>query len=51
MQILAEVFNLTNEPFVTENDLLNGQGAVIGTFPSRHETYGRTFNLTIRKNF
>ena len=51
VQILAEVFNLTNEPFVTENDLLNGQGAVIGTFPSRHETYGRTFNLTIRKNF
>lgn len=51
VQILAEVFNLTNEPFVTENDLLNGQGAVIGTFPSRHEDYGRTFNLTIRKNF
>ena len=52
VQILAEVFNLTNEPFVTENQLLNAAGtAVVGTFPSRHETYGRTFNLTIRKNF
>lgn len=51
VQILAEVFNLTNEPFVTENDLFNAQGAVVGTFPSRHELYGRTFNFTIRKNF
>jgi len=49
--ILFEVFNLTNEPFVTENDLLDGTGNVIGTFPSRHEIYGRTFNFTIRKNF
>lgn len=52
VQILAEVFNLTNEPFVTENNLFNAAGtAVIGTFPSRHETYGRTFNLTVRKSF
>ncbi len=52
VQILAEVFNLTNEPFVTENDLFNAAGTeVIGTFPSRHETYGRTFNVTIRKTF
>ncbi len=52
VQILAEVFNLTNEPFVTQNDLFNAAGtAVVGTFPSRHETYGRTFNVTIRKNF
>jgi iron complex outermembrane receptor protein len=52
VQILAEVFNLTNEPFVTENTLLNAAGtAPVGTFPSRHETYGRTFNLTIRKSF
>lgn len=51
VQILAEVFNLTNEPFVTENDLFNAQGARVGTFASRHETYGRTFNFTIRKNF
>jgi iron complex outermembrane receptor protein len=47
---LAEVFNLTNEPFVTQNDLLAG-GQVVGTFPSRHELYGRTFNFTIRKSF
>ncbi|MCX9147204.1 TonB-dependent receptor [Erythrobacter sp. WG] len=51
LQILAEVANLTNEPFVTENDLFNAQGAVIGTFPSRHESFGRTFNFTVRKNF
>ncbi len=50
--ILFEVFNLGNEPFVTQNDLLNAAGTdTIGTFPSRHETYGRTFNFTIRKNF
>ncbi len=49
--ILAEVFNLTNEPFVTQNDLLDAGGQQIGTFPSRHELYGRTFNFTIRKNF
>ena len=50
--ILFEVFNLTNEPFVTQNDLLNAAGTdVVGTFPSRHEVYGRTFNFTIRKNF
>lgn len=52
VQILAEVFNLTNEPFVTQNDLLNVAGtAAIGSFPSRHELYGRTFNFTLRKNF
>jgi iron complex outermembrane receptor protein len=51
VQVLAEVFNLTNEPFVTENDLFNAGGQRIGTFPSRHELYGRTFNFTIRKNF
>ncbi|KEO92093.1 TonB-dependent receptor [Erythrobacter longus] len=49
--ILVEAFNLTNEPFVTQNDLLGPNGAVIGAFPSRHEIYGRTFNFTIRKNF
>jgi iron complex outermembrane receptor protein len=51
LQILAEVFNLTDEPFVTENALFNAGGQQIGTFPSRHELYGRTFNLTIRKSF
>jgi iron complex outermembrane receptor protein len=49
--ILAEVFNMTNEPFVTQNDLFNAAGDEIGTFPSRHEVYGRTFNVTIRKTF
>lgn len=51
VQILAEVFNLTNEPFVTQNDLFNAGGQRVGAFPSRHEIYGRTFNFTIRKNF
>jgi iron complex outermembrane receptor protein len=49
--VLFEVFNMTNEPFVTENDLFDAGGNEIGTFPSRHEQYGRTFNFTIRKNF
>jgi len=49
--ILVEVFNLTNEPFVTQNDLFDAGGNEVGTFPSRHEVYGRTFNFTIRKNF
>ena len=49
--ILAEVFNMTNEPFVTQNDLFDAGGNEIGTFPSRHEVYGRTFNITIRKSF
>lgn len=49
--VLFEVFNLTNEPFVTQNDLFDAGGSEIGTFPSRHEVYGRTFNFTIRKNF
>lgn len=46
-----EVFNLTNEPFVTRNDLFDAGGNQVGTFPSRHETYGRTFNFTIKKEF
>ena len=49
--ILIEAFNLGNEPFVTQNDLFGPGGSVVGTFPSRHEIYGRTFNFTIRKNF
>lgn len=47
-----EALNITNEPFVTQNDLFNVAGdEVIGTFPSRHEVYGRTYNFTIRKAF
>jgi iron complex outermembrane receptor protein len=51
VQILAEVFNLTNQPFRTENALFNVGGDEIGTFPSRHELYGRTFQFTLRKSF
>lgn len=42
-----EVFNLTNEPFVTENVTTNS-GVV---FPSRHELYGTTYNVTVSKKF
>ena len=49
--IQFEVFNLTNEPFVTQNDLFDTGGNVIGAFPSRHEQYGRTYNLTVKKEF
>ncbi len=52
--IQFEVFNITNEPFVTQNDLFQNRDRsqpVVGTFPSRHELYGRTFNVTIKKEF
>lgn len=52
VQLLAEVFNLTNEPFVTQNELFGSNGAPLGqSFPSRHEIYGRTFQFTVRKTF
>jgi iron complex outermembrane recepter protein len=52
LTVLIEGINITDAPFVTQNDLLDVAGtSVIGTMPSRFESYGRTFNLTIRKNF
>lgn len=42
-----EVFNLTDEPFVTENVTTDP----MVTFPSRHELYGTTYNITISKSF
>ncbi|MDJ0921331.1 MAG: TonB-dependent receptor [Henriciella sp.] len=42
-----EVFNLTDEPFVTED--VTADPTV--TFPSRHEEYGTTYNFTISKSF
>ncbi|MEM5518170.1 TonB-dependent receptor [Henriciella sp. AS95] len=42
-----EVFNLTDEPFVTENRTVD-PGV---TFPSRHELYGTTYNITVSKSF
>lgn len=52
VQILAEVFNLTDQPSVTENPLRNAADtATIGAFASRHELYGRTFQFTLRKSF
>ena len=51
LTVLVEGINLTNAPFVTQNDLFSAAGAQVGTFPSRFESYGRTFNFTIRKNF
>ncbi|WP_298468055.1 TonB-dependent receptor [uncultured Erythrobacter sp.] len=51
LAIQFEVFNITDEPFVTQNDLFDTGGNQIGTFPSRHELYGRTYNFTVRKSF
>lgn len=45
--INLEAYNLTNEPFATENVTANPD--VI--FPSRHEAYGTTYNITIAKSF
>jgi len=42
-----EVFNLTNEPFVTENVTVDP--TVV--FPSRYEEYGTTYNITVSKKF
>ncbi len=42
-----EVFNLTNEPFVTEAE--TADPSVV--FPSRHEEYGTTYNITLTKSF
>jgi len=43
----VEAYNLTDEPFRTENEF-NGNG---DTFVSRREDYGRTFNFTVAKKF
>jgi len=52
VQLLAEVFNLTDQPFVTQNELFGTNGTSLGqSFPSRHELYGRTFQFTVRKSF
>lgn len=45
-----EAYNLTDEPFRTENDL-DGNGPNTASFVSRHEDYGRTFNITLAKKF
>lgn len=42
-----EVFNLTNEPFVTEAQTVDP--SVV--FPSRYEEYGTTYNITVSKKF
>ncbi|MEM7329412.1 MAG: TonB-dependent receptor [Pseudomonadota bacterium] len=42
-----EIFNLTNEPFVTEN--VTTDPSVV--FPSRYEEYGTTYNITVSKKF
>lgn len=42
-----EAYNLTDEPFATEN--VTADPAVV--FPSRHELYGTTYNLMVAKKF
>ena len=46
----VEAYNLTDEPFRTENDL-DGVNGPVGTFVSRREDYGRTFNFTVAAKF
>lgn len=52
-----EIYNLTDEPFRTENQLFYdpiGGGPDIPTtsyYVSRHEQYGTTYNITISKKF
>jgi iron complex outermembrane receptor protein len=47
LSVNIEAYNLTDEPFRTENEF-NGNG---DTFVSRREDYGRTFNFTVAKKF
>lgn len=47
LSVNFEIFNLTNEPFVTEAETTDP--SVV--FPSRHEEYGTTYNFTIAKKF
>ena len=53
--INLEAYNLTDEPFRTQNDLFydspTGDVAAGETFISRHEQYGTTYNITIAKKF
>lgn len=48
--VLIEAYNITDEPFVTQNPLFQN-GDMVGNFPSRHELYGTTYNFTILKEF
>lgn len=50
LTVLFEAYNLTDEPFQTENDL-DGDGPGTATYTSRREDYGRTFNFTVAKKF
>lgn len=51
LTVLLEAYNITDEPFVTQNDLFGTGGDVIGTFPSRFENYGTTYNFTVAYEF
>lgn len=45
-------YNLTDEPFRTQNDLIYDDGTDSGeTFISQHEQYGTTYNFTVAKKF
>ncbi len=51
LSINFEAYNITDEPFRTENDLDGPGGAGTDTFISRHELYGTTYNITLAKKF
>jgi len=50
LSLNLEAYNITDEPFRTENDL-DGTGPGNDTFISRHELYGTTYNFTVSKKF
>lgn len=49
--IIGEVFNLTNQASSTIEPLRDADRNVIGSFPNRYEEYGRTYNITLAKEF
>lgn len=46
LSVNFEVYNITDEPFRTVRGIPGG-----GTFGSRHELYGTTYNFTVAKKF
>ncbi|MGB3456295.1 MAG: TonB-dependent receptor [Litorimonas sp.] len=51
LSITFDAFNLTDEPFRTENDLDGPNNPGTATFVSRREDYGTTYNFTVAKKF
>jgi iron complex outermembrane receptor protein len=48
--VLLEGYNLTDAPYITENELVDANG-VSFDFPSRHELYGPSYNIAVAYSF